>query len=782
YTSGSTGKPKGTLTTHANVIRVVRDTNYIDITADDRLLQLSNYAFDGSVFDIYGALLNGAALVLPERGQALSADRLAAFIFGEMISVFFVTTALFNVLVDVAVEGFQHVRKVLFGGERVSVAHVRKAFQFMGKGRILHVYGPTETTVYATYYVVEDLEEQMGTIPIGKPIANTTVYIMDSRMNPVPIGVTGEVFIGGDGVSRGYLNNPELTEANFYRSYKSYRTYKTGDLARWLPDGNIEFIGRRDHQVKIRGFRIEMGEIERKLLSHKDVTEAVVIAVEQQQLCAYIVAKSDVNLRDFLAQTLPDYMIPDYFVRLDKLPLTSTGKIDRKALPTPEIKTTADHIAPRGETEIKLAQLWAEVLKIEPDVIGIHSNFFRLGGHSLKAAILINKINTEFGITLKLKNLFDLSTIKGISALLAGDAISSGGGKVEPVEKKEYYPLSSAQERLYIVTQMDETGTGYNMPVYFQIRGNVDKDRLETIFRMLIKRHESLRTSFHMVEDQPVQRIHPETDFKIDIINNFVRPFDLSEAPLLRVVLTKTGKEKYLLMVDTHHIISDGLSIGIFMRDFKALYQGRELPTPTLQYKDFSAWQNELVVSPEMKEREAFWLNMFQGEIPVLNLPADFPRPPVQGFVGSTFRSRIGKEVTSGLNRLVLENGVTMYMVLLAAFNVFLWKLTGGEDIVVGSPTAGRRHNDLETIMGMFVNTLVLRNSPEGNMSFNAFLGDVKERSLQALENQDYPFDELVRKVAPRQDASRNPLFDVIFGLENEADPTGYLMEVAIPD
>jgi len=405
YTSGTTGIPKGTLTTHANVIRVVRDTNYIGLTPGDRLLQLSNYSFDGSVFDIYGALLNGAALVLIKKEDVLSIDRLSRRIIKEAVTVFFVTTALFNTLVDLSIESFTHIRNVQFGGEQVSVVHVKKALEYTGSGHITHVYGPTEATVYASYYFIDRLDENAVTIPIGKPLANTLIYILDKQLQPVPIGVNGEMYIGGEGVARGYLNQPELTAEKFVSRSPHQRLYRTGDLARWLPEGNVEFIGRIDQQVKIRGFRIEPGEIETRLLAHPAVKEAFVLPRIREgksgdkYLCAYIVPGTEQEaeaavLRDFLSRQLPDYMVPAHFVFLERLPLTANGKVNRKELPEPEFSVAEGYRAPRTPLEKKLAEIFSEVLGIAGE-IGIDDDFFEAGGHSLKATIMTAKIHKD---------------------------------------------------------------------------------------------------------------------------------------------------------------------------------------------------------------------------------------------------------------------------------------------------------------------------------------------------------------------------------------------------
>ncbi len=786
YTSGSTGKPKGNLTMHYNITRVVKNTNYIEINAEDNILQLSNYAFDGSTFDIYGALLNGAKLLMVDRQTVIDINKLSKLIEEENITIFFVTTALFNALVDINIECLKNVRKVLFGGERVSLQHAKKALEYMGKDRIIHVYGPTESTVYATYYFINAIDEKLGTVPIGSPISNTEIYILNRNDKLQPIGISGELCISGDGLAKGYLNREELTKEKFVQSTYNDKEliYKTGDLARWLPDGSIEFIGRIDHQVKIRGFRIELGEIENELLKHNKIREAIVIAKEDNSgnkyLCGYLAGEvelSNKELREHLSKNLPEYMIPSYFIQLEKLALTANGKVDRKALPEPDgsISTGAEYVAPSSEIEEKLVNIWSEVLGIEK--VGINDNFFELGGHSLKAINISAKISKELNVSVPLREMFKTPTIKGIANYVEGTR-QSIYSSIEPVEEKEYYPLSSAQKRMYTLQQFEENSTSYNIPMVMTIEGELDKTRLEEVFNKLIQRHEALRTSFEVIEGEPVQVVNKEVSSKIEYIEAdkekaseiaevFVKAFDLSKAPLIRVGLAKINDKEYILMIDMHHIISDGTSMGILTKEFIELYDGKELAKLRIQYKDFAAWQNDLFKSGEIKKQEEYWLKAFDGEVPVLNMPTDYQRPSIQSFEGNNINFELNEELTDKLKQIAKETGSTMYMVLLSACTVLLSKYSGQEDIIIGSPIAGRPHADLESIMGMFVNTLAMRNYPESNKTFKEFLTEVKTSSLQAFENQDYQFEELVDKLNKTRDLSRNPVFDVMFTMQN---------------
>ncbi|NEY83022.1 amino acid adenylation domain-containing protein, partial [Bacillus sp. 3H-10] len=787
YTSGSTGTPKGVVIPHYSAIRVVKNTNYIEISDSDTILQLSNYAFDGSIFDIYGALLNGARLVMVEKDTVLNLHKLTQLVREEKISIMFITTALFNTLVDLEIDCLKKVRKILFGGERVSVPHVQKAFKKLGKDKIIHVYGPTESTVYATYYFINELTE---IIPIGKPLANTSVFIVDKDRNLVPFGVPGELCISGDGLSKGYLNNEQLTAEKFVSNpfVPRERMYRTGDLARMLPDGNIEFLGRIDHQVKIRGHRIELGEIENQLLKHEAVKEAVVIARgdkdHQPYLCAYFTSKKSKDasmtkeIRRFLEQALPEYMVPAFFVQLDKLPLTANGKIDRKALPVPDESEIVgvEYEAPRNEVEEKLASIWQDILGVEK--IGINDHFFEMGGHSLKATTMMSRIHKELMVELPLRQVFQTPTIKGIGEFIRSTKESKFSA-IKKVEEKDYYPLSSAQRRLYILNKIEGSGITYNIPSAIKIKGDLKIHQFEKAFCKLIERHEALRTSFLMVDGEPVQRIEKEIDFKVsyreadaahhvdEMINEFIRPFDLEKAPLLRVEMIKTKKDEHIMVLDMHHIISDGVSMGIFTRELAELYEGKELSPLNLQYKDYSAWQRELSTKEEMKRQEAYWLNLFKDEVPMLNMPTDYKRPPIQSTEGDLVQFEIDSDLSANLKKMAKEHGVTLYMLLLAGYTALLSKYTGQEDIVVGSPIAGRPHDDLKDVIGMFVNTLAMRNYPKGDKSFCDYLTEVKETALKAYENQDYPFDELVEKLDLERDTSRSALFDTMFVLQN---------------
>lgn len=788
YTSGSTGRPKGVMVTHRNVVRLVKNTNFVDFQAGDRILQTGSLVFDASTFEIWGSLLNGVGLVLVDKTTILDSRKLEEALRRFGITTMFLTTALFLQLIDRNPAMFKPVRQLFVGGELMSPKHFYRAAQECAPIRLSNIYGPTENTTFSTCYELK--EEREGPIPIGTPLGNSTVYVVNAHGKLQPAGAIGELWVGGDGVARGYLNRDDLTEKMFIDSpfVPGERIYKTGDLVRLCEDGQLEFVGRKDHQVKIRGYRMELGEIEARIHSHSQVKETLVTDFEeapgQKALCAYVVAEGGLDaagLRAYLAQLLPEYMVPGYFMFLERMPLTINGKIDRAKLPRPEKQERAavHYAAPTNETERKLAAIWEELLGIEP--IGIDDHFFDLGGHSLKVAQLQARIYETFQVTLSFKLLFEMPHIRSLASLIA--QLEQGGFEaIEPAPDKPHYRLAPAQQRMYALQQRTDIGMAYHVPLLYRLPGDWDPDRLEQALRKLVERHEALRTSFHWEEGEVVQRVHPAISFAMERLEadgrtaeeaaaSFLRPFRMEEAPLLRAAWIRLAEGEAALLLDVHHIVFDGTSLSLLAQELAALYGGQALPAQTLHYKDYAEWQAAREIR-EQEAGEAYWLRMLEGELPVLELPTDFPRPPMQTFAGGIVRAALPAADAAALKKLASERGTTLYMALLAVYNLLLAAYADKEDIIVGCAVAARTHPDLERMMGMFVNTLPIRSCPEGGKSFAGYLAELKESLLAAYEYQTYPLDKLVDQLSYPRDMSRNPLFDTVFVMQNMGDTT----------
>ncbi|MFC2145778.1 amino acid adenylation domain-containing protein [Acidobacteriota bacterium] len=818
YTSGSTGRPKGVMIQHCSVVNFVKGmTDFIDFRLNDMILSLTTISFDIFALETIVPLICGSVVVMEAEGYHMDPAAAVRTMDREKVTIFQLTPSRLRLFLSYGQEeissSFNRLRYLLVGGEAFPESMLEQSRMLVG-GKIYNMYGPTETTIWST---VKELSGGEA-LNIGKPITNTRIYITNNAGKLQPVEIVGELCIGGDGLARGYLNNPELTFEKFI-NYKqildkknqlsdkeacsssnvschspvtSHHSllYKTGDLARWLPDGNIEFLGRKDHQVKIRGFRIELREIESRLSNYPGLREVVVLVREEvrddKYICAYFVSDSEYKiseLRDYLSRDLPDYMIPSYFIGLEKIPLTPSGKVDQRALPRPELKVGESYTAPGDEIEKKLVEIWSEVLGIEEEKIGINDNFFHLGGNSLKATILAARVHREINVNMTLIEVFKTPSIIGLAQYIRNKE-KSVFVLIKPIEKKEYYELSSSQKRLYVLQQMKAEAVAYNMPLALMSEGNIDKGKLEKAFRQLIKRHEAFRTSFASIDGTFVQIIHKDVNFHIEyegmdsvclhdetrirrIIKEFIRSFSLDCAPLLRIMLIRLSGKEHLLLVDIHHIISDGMSLSITVKDFIDLYGEKELPLLRIQYKDFTEWQNILLESGALEAQEKYWLDIFNGPLPVLNLNPNSLRPPVQNFVGETTAFETDRGLTGKIKKMVSQTETTIYIMLFSVFNILLAKYTEQEDIIIGSPIAGRSRQDLDSTIGVFVNTIAMRNFPDGDKSFEVFLKEVKENVLEAFANQDYPFEKLVNKLNLPVDPSRNPLFDVVFAFNN---------------
>ncbi|HEX5706332.1 MAG TPA: amino acid adenylation domain-containing protein, partial [Pyrinomonadaceae bacterium] len=825
YTSGTTGQPKGSSIPHRAVNRLVVNTDYVRLDATDRVAQVSNSSFDAATFEIWGALLNGAALVVFTKDLALSPQEFAAQLRGQRITTLFLTTALFNLLAAKAPEAFAGLRHLLFGGEAVDPGWVREVFENAPPQRLLHVYGPTESTTYSTWHLVETVAHGATTVPIGRAIANTEIYVLDEGMRPVPVGVPGELYIGGDGLARNYHQRPAQTAERFvphpFASAPGERLYRTGDVVRWREGGHIEFLGRRDQQVKVRGFRIELGEIEAVLAQHPSVREVVVTAQgesAEKRLVAYVVGQTVTSptavapghmtaaaparvslvaeLRSYVRERLPDYMMPSNFVTLDALPLTPNGKVDRRALPAPDMSGAEfeqDYVAPRTGIEELVAGVWSEILGLER--VGVEDNFFELGGHSLLATQLASRLRESFGVEIPLRRLFETPTVRGVAAAVEEGLKGERGERVPPIERatrEEPLPLSFAQQRLWFFEQLEPGTNAYNVPIALRLRGELDVAALERTLNEITRRHEALRTTFSVFEGEPVQIIADSLELPLPVTDlrhlpdaereaeaerliaeDAREPFDLTRGPLLRASLLRLEDAEHALLFTMHHIVSDGWSMGVLVREVATLYaafvqnQPSPLPELSVQYADFAVWQREYLSGEVLEEQLAYWKQQLAGAPPVLELPTDRPRPAVRSLRGAVHSVELPENLTAELKALSQREGVTLYMTLLAAFQLLLARYSGQEDVVVGSPIANRNHAETEDLIGFFVNTLAMRADLSGDPTFVELLGRVRETSLGAYAHQDVPFEKLVEELQPERDMSHAPIFQVVLALQN---------------
>ena len=695
-------------------------------------------------------------------------------------------------------------RYLIVGGDALDARTIAQVLRNSPPQHLLNGYGPTETTTFAVTHEIKQVGEQERSIPIGRPIGNTRVYILDKGMELSPVGVVGEIYIGGMGLGRGYLNRSAQTAERFvpnpYAEEMGERMYRTGDLGRWRPDGSIEFVGRNDFQVKVRGFRIELGEIEARMREHAGVRDAVVVMREDtagdKRLVAYYTCVSGEaepgvgQLRVHLMAKLPEHMVPAVYVRLDKLPLTANGKVDRKALPAPDGAAYEVHgyEAPVGDMEGMLAGIWAEVLKLER--VGRHDNFFELGGHSLLAMRLVSRVRQTLGVELAIRTLFEAPTVAELAPhLLCGDATRP---PLTRQERPPRVPLSYAQQRLWFLDQLGGTSTEYNIPEALHLRGELDRAALERTIDALIKRHEILRTHIAAVDGEPWQVISEEMHIELaqeDVSGlesaaqreaimaamrrEWEEPFHLAQGPLLRMRLLRLGEQEHILLRTLHHIVSDGWSTEVFNCEFMALYkafhEGRANPLGRLevQYADFTLWQRQWLDGELLERGVGYWKQQLADIPSQLSLPMDRPRAALQTFAAEAVSVYLPAKQLKAVKELAQAQQATLYMTLLAAFTVLLKRYSGQEDIVVGSPVANRQERQLEELIGFFVNTLVMRVRVGEEASFKELLKEVRSRTLEAYQHQDVPFERLVEELAPERRMNTTPLFQVVFALQN---------------
>nr|MDZ8062915.1 amino acid adenylation domain-containing protein [Nostoc sp. EkiNYC01] len=821
YTSGSTGKPKGVTIAHEAIAShccIIQQT--YALVQSDRVLQFASINFDASLEQIFPTLIVGATLVL--RGS----DVWTPANFQKIISDFGLTvvnlpTAYWQQLVQESVktqtlDANSQLRLMVVGGDVMLPEYVALWQQsLMSSVRLLNAYGPTEATITATLFEIPpqfSKDTNLKKIPIGCPLPNKTIYILDKHLQPVPIGVPGELHIGGVLLAQGYLNRPELTQEKFIPNpftnskfkIQNSKLYKTGDLVRYLPDGNIEYLGRIDNQVKIRGFRIELGEIETVLSQYPHVQAACVIAREDipgnKSLVAYIVSQKEQTpkvseLRRFLKEKLPEYMVPNAIVFLEALPFTPNGKVDRRALPAPDLHSQLSdkYVAPRSPMEELLAQIWAQVLKVEQ--VGIYDNFFELGGHSLLGTQVVSRIRNIFNVELPLRELFGATTVAELVHLIGQLQQQNSELSAPPIlprANNAELALSFAQQRLWFLDQFEPDSPFYNMPMGLRLAGTLQVAALEQSLQEIIHRHEALRTNFITIDGQPTQIIQTQRNWTLSVVDlqhlstteqeiasqllgeqQAIQPFELATQALVRATLVVLSETEHILFMCMHHIVSDGWSMGVFVHELASLYnaysQGKTSllePLP-IQYADFALWQRQWLQGEVLQSQLSYWEKQLADAPALLSLPTDRPRPAVQTYNGTHQEFALSLELTSKLIKLSQEQGVTLFMTLLAAYDTLLYRYTGTEDILVGSPIANRDRSEIEGLIGFFVNTLVMRTNLAGNPSFLQLLTRVREMAMQAYSHQNLPFEMLVEALQPERDLSHTPLFQVMFVLQN---------------
>jgi amino acid adenylation domain-containing protein len=805
YTSGSTGRPKGVACVHRGVVRLVKgEVGYADLGPERTLLQLTALTFDPSVMEIWGPLANGGKLVVFPPGVP-TFEKLEEVIAGEGVDTVWLTTGLFHQVVDERPGALAPIRQLLAGGDVLSPSHVRRAIQVPPAGRVLvNGYGPTESTLFTTCQAMWSPGEVREPVAIGRPVNGTQVYVLDRGFRPVPFGVPGELYIGGDGLARCYDGRPDLTADRFvpspFAGRPGERLYRTGDLVRLRPSGELDFLGRLDFQVKVRGFRIELGEIDATLDEHPAVQQSAVVVRQDargdKHLVAYVAvpeaAATAEDLRSFLSGKLPAYMVPSTFVLLPALPLSAHGKVDRRALPDPGLLEERDLTAPRNPTEELLASLWSEVLGVER--IGVHENFFAVGGHSLRAVQLVSRLRQAFGVDLGVHALFSSPTIAELAELIQKARGEQESRRtlppVRPVPRGGLLPVSFPQQRLWFVERLAPDRATYNIPLSYRLRGRLYPAAFAAALGEVVRRHETLRTRFVELDGQPWQEIlPPAAPFVLPVIDlaglpeerrerELARvgraesgmPFDLT-AGLMRSRLIRLGEREHVFLITLHHIAFDGWSEEVLRRELSALYAAAltghpaHLPEMSIQYADFAAWQRSW---PEgvLAEQLAYWSRRLGG-VATLEIPTDRPRPPVQTFRGGYEPFTIGPEIGRALHTLVDERGVTLFMVMLAGWQALLHRVSGQADVAVGSPVANRTRSEIEGLIGFFVNMLAFRTDFGGDPSFAEVLARLRRTALEAYDHADVPFERLVDELRLERDLSRNPVVQVMFALQN---------------
>jgi non-ribosomal peptide synthetase component F/acyl carrier protein len=804
FTSGSTGRPKGVQVPHRAVVNLLKFMEQeLHMGPHDVFPALASFAFDMCIPELYLPLVTGGRVVVGGKNLAANGEELAALLERTGSTIVHATPTTWRLLLEAGFSG-KGLKRVI-GAEALPTELLRRLLA--EDASLYNFYGPTETTVWSTWHHFTSTDEP---VVVGQPISNTQVYILDPHLQPVPVGVLGEIYIAGDGVSHGYLNRPELTTEKFvnnrFAAGADDKMYRTGDVGRFLADGRIEFQGRADNQVKLRGYRIELGEIETVVGRHPAVRENVVVAREDvagdKRLVAYFVARPEQSvgageLRSWAKERLPEYMVPIAWVEMQKLPLSDNGKVDRRQLPRPEYSRPElpahDSLARTPEQEI-IAGIWSEVLKLQQ--IGIHDDFFELGGHSLLAMQVVSRIRQAFNVPLPLRDLFEAPTVGGLAARMTSLEKKRAGIETAPIQRASRQgaiPLSFAQRRLWFLDQLEPGNPLYNVASVSRVEGELNYEALEKSLNEIAHRHESLRTTFPNFDNGPAQVIASEVEIRLQILDashhrdltacenearrlaseEIQRPFDLASGSLLRALAIRIGAGDHALILNLHHIISDRWSLAVLTQELAALYEanleGKPSPLPELeiQYADYAIWQHQFLSGAVLDQQLQYWRHKLEGAPPVLEIPTDRPRRGIQQFWGAHHTQRLPDETTYLLKTLSRRERGTFYISLLAGFELLMGRLAGQDDLVIGTDFANRSQIETEKLIGFFVNLLPIRAQVDPQSVFKDFYQQIRESVLEAMTHQDIPFDKLVEELRPERSLSHNPLVQILFVMQN---------------